>query len=522
MQKHNFAKFTAKKFILNELQNINMIGRGLLCALLLYCGAQVSMAYANQTKIYYGNANAQHTVLNNAKVGMQNYAQHDSDVLNNITNHASSTGAFKSIRAQGIDNTPQISNINHTKPHHAQINSVLNHKPNPLANIAGLHSSAAYVPLGGVSPIAIQNFVSALDVIRMQYIHAVDDDRLFDYAIDGMLAHLDGHAQLLDKQTLQYLQEFTEGHLAHIGLQLEFDDAQNAWVVAQIEPSVSQKYDINVGDYVHQIGDVKLHDGLSQKDIAQMLSGIISSEVTIISSHKGRGKKTQKLVRTFTKDSALSLVMHDTVAYIRLPIFTNTTPQELMQALSSVSSPIHAIIIDVRGNPGGVLSAALEVASLFTPNKDVLRIRSRTHNVQILRTNGAAILDDLPIFVLQNRYSASSAEVLALVLSKDAQSHVAGEISYGKGSIQSIIPLDDMHAIKLSTAVYESIDGTSIDGEGVVPDIVLDFDDADWFAKFLQLVKKKQLLQGIVLTMQDIEANNGAIYDIADNIKPAP
>lgn len=189
--------------------------------------------------------------------------------------------------------------------------------------------------------------------------------------------------------------------------------------------------------------------------------------------------------------------MHDGVALVQLPVFTSSTRQELMERLVLIPEPVHAVILDVRNNPGGVLSSAIDIASLlcrpclwFRWSKDVV--------TQTMSTNGTALFDEMPVFVLQNRYSASAAEVLAESLSKDAQSTIVGETSYGKGSIQSVIPLDNK-AIKLTSAYYETTDGKRIDGVGVSPQIALNFDDENWFSQLSALINDKKLKVGMRL-----------------------
>ncbi len=377
-----------------------------------------------------------------------------------------------------------------------QVERVLEHEPDRLMDEVGLKNK---VSLGSASPEAIRQFVQVVDIIRQKYAKVVDDDELLQDATAGMLAKLDSHAEFLDEQALQNLQQFTEGHMAHVGLTASFDDNLAQWVVIKVsEESSASNAGIQIGDYIHQIGDVKLSDSLEQNDVDQLLLGIAGTQVDVVLSKQGRLKKTHRLQRNDSQDSQISVQMYNGVAIVKLPVFTNGTRQELMDRLVTINEPVQAIILDVRNNPGGVLSSAIDIASLFMPNQAVATIAEKDVVTQTLSTSGNPIFDAMPVFVLQNRYSASAAEVLALALSKDEQTSIVGETSYGKGSIQSIIPLDK-NAIKLTTAYYETLEGKSIDGVGISPDVTFDFSNDIWRSQLFALIEVKKLKNGMIL-----------------------
>lgn len=355
------------------------------------------------------------------------------------------------------------------------------------------------VPLGVVSPMAVQEFVQAVDIVRKDYANTVDDDKLFNYAIAGMLKQLDSHAEFLDENALKNLQEFTEGHVAHVGIVAKFDNKNQAWVVSDITPdSSAQNAGIQINDYIHQIGDIKLNDNTAQSDVNQLLLGIAGSFVDVSTSRQGRDKKSHHLQRTNLKSTQLTVQVYDGVAVVVLPVFTSTTRQDLIERLVVIPEPVHAVILDVRNNPGGVLSSAIDIASLFMPKQPVISVVKKDEVVETISTTGGVLFDDMPVFVLQNRYSASAAEVLAQSLSKDKQSTIVGETSYGKGSIQSVIPLDNK-AVKLTSAYYQTTDGNKIDGIGITPDIALDFGEQNWLSKLVDIVDDKKLKVGMRL-----------------------
>lgn len=148
------------------------------------------------------------------------------------------------------------------------------------------------VPLGVVSPVAVREFVQAVDIVRKDYADSIDDDKLFNYAIAGMVKQLDSHAEFLDENALQNLREFTEGHVAHVGIVANFNPANKTWVIDEItQESSAQKAGIQVGDYLHQIGDIKLTDSATQNDVNQLLLGIAGTFVDVSVSSQGRHKK---------------------------------------------------------------------------------------------------------------------------------------------------------------------------------------------------------------------------------------
>lgn len=389
--------------------------------------------------------------------------------------------------AEAVSDTPTVVQ---------QVERVLDNRPDVLMDEVGLNKK---VSLGAVSPQAIRQFVQVVDVVRQKYAKVVDDDELLQDATVGMLSKLDSHAEFLDEGALQNLQQFTEGHVAHVGLVARFDGAVDQWVVDEIsEGSSANSAGIQVGDYIHQIGDVKLNDSLTQNDVNQLLMGIAGSHVDLVISKQGRVKKTHHLQRNDSQDTQISVQMYNGVAIVKLPVFTNSTRQELMDKLVTINEPVQAVVLDVRNNPGGVLSSAMDIASLFMPNQPIATIAEKEVVTQTLSTSGNPIFDAMPVFVLQNRYSASAAEVLALALSKDEQTTIIGEKSYGKGSIQSIIPLEK-NAIKLTTAYYETLEGKPIDEVGISPDVTLDFASDIWRSQLFALIEAKKLKNGMIL-----------------------
>lgn len=338
-----------------------------------------------------------------------------------------------------------------------------------------IESPSANVPLNAISPDTLSTFVTVINLVRKQYIDTVSDEQLFADAMSGMLNRLDPHAEFLDKNSYENLLAFTEGEIAQIGLQTRFDDTENQWVVDEVaENSPAQTAGIAKGDYLHQIDNHKLTDHDSEHEVTQMLSGLVGSQLSLTISNQGRRKRTLNLQRTATMDSKVTANVVGQLAVITIPVFQTTTRQQILDALVELKQPIWGIIIDVRNNPGGVLESAVDVAGLIQPAEQTVVKVTNKHGVQqTYTTEGNNFLQGIPTLVLQNRYSASAAEVLTNSLKLSNTATIVGETSYGKGSVQSILPINDNAAIKLTVAHYQGADDKDIDGIGVVPDVQL-------------------------------------------------
>lgn len=359
-----------------------------------------------------------------------------------------------------------------------------------------------HVPLNAISPDTLRTFAQVFDLIRRKYVGNVTDEQLFRYAMSGMLSQLDGHSEFLDRQAFDSLQAFSEGSIADVGLQASFDDENNAWVVTQLTAdSPAEEAGIGLGDFLHTVGKTALDERTTSRQVGRLLSGLAGSQVELTISQSGRNKRTVTLQRTQPISDKLSLSVQDGVVVVHLPVFTEKTRSELNEALAHIKEPIGAMIIDVRGNPGGVLNSAIEVASLFLEQQPVVRVLSPELPPQVFSTTGNAPLANLPLMLLQDRHSASAAEVLALALQQNSNAIIAGETSYGKGSVQSVIPVGDQEAIKLSTAFYETMDGRKINGIGISPTLLLAGNKVDWLTQAIQTMQSQKLATGMVMSL---------------------
>lgn len=382
--------------------------------------------------------------------------------------------------------------------------TVLDSEPNTLHGIDGLHQGR--VPLGAVSPNTLKTFVSVVDLVRRDYVKDVNDEQLFEYAMSGMLTKLDRHAGFLDKTAFANLRSFTAGNIANIGLTANWQNTEAHWVVTSLsDNSPAKKAGIKVGDYLHQIGDVKLGVAQSDNDVVQLLNGIAGTQVDVVFSKAGRGKRTISLQRTEVLKASIETTIYDGVAVIKLPVFQDNTRQQILDSVAQSKTPIQGIILDVRNNPGGVLESARDVVSLFVRGQKVAQVVGRHGLEKVIETQGSPIFINVPVMVLQNRYSASASEILSSSL-KSQKALVVGETSYGKGSVQSVMEIGNDQAVKLTTAHYLTASGGQIDGVGVVPDVTFSVQEGTvpteviqdtWLRQALILMEQKKLPEGI-------------------------
>lgn len=358
----------------------------------------------------------------------------------------------------------------------------------------------AQVSLNAISPETLKTFVAVVDLVRREYVDAVNDEELFNNAMSGMLTKLDSYAEFLDAEAYENLRAFTQGDVGDVGMQADYQSQLGYWVISDVIPnSPADNKGIAAGDYLHQINEFTLDADNLLNDIEQRLTGIAGTQVNVVVSKAGRRKRTVSLQRNNTHPQMIETRLIDGVAVIGLPLFQDNSREKILESLIDLEAPISAIVLDVRDNPGGVLTAAVKVASLFMTNTDVVQVKGRQGDARTLETTGTAPLQSIPLVILQNRYSASAAEVLASSLQAQKRAIVVGEVSYGKGSVQSVIPLNDQQAVKLTVAHYLTAKGKKIDELGVKPDINLLGSESSWEQQALDKIQPLKLASGVRL-----------------------
>lgn len=326
----------------------------------------------------------------------------------------------------------------------------------------------------------LKRFSQVLDIVEQYYVREVDRDELIDGAVRGMLEDLDPHSSYLDREEFEDMHVSTSGEFSGIGIEIGMKDGRLT-VVAPIEDTPAYEAGLKSGDIILEI------EGNSTQDITLMeavrqIRGPQGSPVSLTILHEGG---QSPVVVTIIRDtipiiSVKSEVLEDGYVYVRLTRFNEHTTDELYEALNELRSrtTFKGLILDLRGNPGGLLDQAVTVTDAFVSDGLIVYIQGRTEASR-REYPASAQADDVtcPMVVLIDAGSASASEIVAGALQDHARATLLGEPSFGKGSVQTIIPLDDGSGLRLTTALYYTPNGRSIQAEGIQPDLLVPLAD---------------------------------------------
>lgn len=324
----------------------------------------------------------------------------------------------------------------------------------------------------------LRNFTEIFERIRSAYVEEVDDKTLLEYAINGMLTSLDPHSAYLQPEAFNDLQENTSGKFGGLGIEVGMEDGLIR-VVTPIDDTPAQRAGIKSGDLIVTLdGDAVM--GMNLSDAVDRMRGEPGSEITLEIR-----RKNEKELLTFTLARAeikVASVRTETlsggIGYIRITQFQEKTGPELNAAINKwteADKPLNGLILDLRNNPGGVLDAAVEVVDVFIDNGLIVYTEGRAMNSELrFSATEQTAAGELPVVVLINGGSASASEIVAGALQDHQRAVIVGTRSFGKGSVQSVLPITSDKAIKLTTARYFTPNGRSIQAQGIEPDILVE------------------------------------------------
>ena len=320
---------------------------------------------------------------------------------------------------------------------------------------------------------------SVLERVHNSYVDPVSDNKLIDNSLKGMLTGLDPHSDYMSEAEYQEMLDDSAGEFAGIGAELTRDDS-HPLVISPIDDTPAARAGIRAGDVILRING-ELTDGMSLKDVVTALRGPTDSKVRLTIGRKDAAPFDVTLTRAIIRvDSVKSALETNGIGYIRITSFTETTQREVTRALDDLQSKSHGrlqgLVLDLRNDPGGLLDQAVRVAGDFLDGDTVVSIRGRSsddNRAFPAPANGDRI-KGVPMVVLINGASASAAEIVAGALQDRHRAQVFGTQSFGKGSVQTIIPLDGHGALRLTTARYYTPSGRSIQGVGITPDRVVE------------------------------------------------
>ena len=315
--------------------------------------------------------------------------------------------------------------------------------------------------------------------IKENYVEPVKDKTLLENAIRGMLAGLDPHSTYLDKAAFQELRVGTTGEFGGLGIVVGMEDGF-VKVVSPIDDTPAQKAGIKSGDLIIRL-DNKPVKGMTLDDAVKLMRGRPGTKITLLVVREGEQKP---LTFVLTRDrirvqSVKSRDLEDGYGYVRISQFQERTAADMRKAISKLKKKNHGklkgLILDLRNNPGGLLDAAVDVADTFITSGTIVSVRGRNSENDVTHTaTPNDMLKGAPMIVLVNGGSASASEIVSGALQDDKRAIIMGSKTFGKGSVQTVVPLGNDTAIKLTTARYYTPSGRSIQAEGIEPDIVLD------------------------------------------------
>ena len=324
-------------------------------------------------------------------------------------------------------------------------------------------------------------FTQVFEQIRLGYVEEVTDTELLDNAIAGLLTELDPHSVYLNKEDYGELQEHANGEYFGLGLEVGTDNGAIR-VVSPIDDTPAAKAGIQAGDLIVKMNDNPVR-GMSLQKAVDKLRGEKGTSIKLTVYREGEKEPLDiEVVRDIIQISAVrSRLLEPGIGYIRVSQFQTKSGADFVAAIeelvqpSTEKQPIKGLVIDLRNNPGGLVPASVEISDALLDGGTVVYTEGRLPSAnRSFEASSGDLLNGLPVVVLINGGSASASEIVAGALQDHGRAAILGTQSFGKGSVQTVIPLGDGRAVKLTTARYFTPNGRSIQAEGIVPDIIVE------------------------------------------------
>jgi carboxyl-terminal processing protease len=322
----------------------------------------------------------------------------------------------------------------------------------------------------------LKTFSEVYGRIRQDYVEPVADNKLLEDAIRGMLSGLDPHSAYLDQEQYNELKVGTTGQFGGLGIEVGLENGF-VKVISPIDDTPAQKAGIKAGDLIIRLDD-KPVKGMSLNDAVKTMRGEPGSEIVLTVVREGLEQPLKiKIIRDIIKvKSVKSRTLEEGYGYIRITSFQAKTGENVVDAINELKKDrdLKGLVLDLRNNPGGVLNAAVSVSDAFLESGLVVYTDGRIEDAKMkFNATPGDILKGAPIVVLINAGSASASEIVAGALQDQKRAIIMGEKTFGKGSVQTILPTSNGGAVKLTTARYYTPSGRSIQAEGIVPDVAI-------------------------------------------------
>lgn len=325
----------------------------------------------------------------------------------------------------------------------------------------------------------LQKFSEVYGRIKQDYVEKVDDKELINDAIRGMLTGLDPHSAYLDEEEFKELQVGTSGEFGGLGIEVGMEDGF-VKVISPIDDTPAKKAGLEAGDLIIRLDD-KPVKGMTLMDAVKVMRGKPGTTIELTVVREGKDKPFKvKIKRAIIKvKSVKSRMLEPGYAYLRITSFQSRTTSALLDAVEKLQKEsdekLKGIVLDLRNNPGGVLHAAVGVSDAFLNEGKIVYTDGRVEDSKMeYFAQDGDVLDGEPLVVLVNQGSASASEIVSGALQDHKRALVVGSKTFGKGSVQTVLPLDETTAVKMTTARYFTPTGRSIQADGIVPDITVE------------------------------------------------
>ena len=319
-------------------------------------------------------------------------------------------------------------------------------------------------------------FGEVYERVRREYVEEVSDKELIEAAIEGMLQSLDPHSSFMNSESFKDMQVQTKGEFGGLGIEVSMEDGF-VKVVSPIDDTPAFEAGVQAGDFIIEIDGVSVY-GMTLGEAVDQMRGLINTEITIKISRGDAEPFDIKIIREKIKVQSVKARREGNAAYLRITSFNEKTESGLLKKMKKlkeeIGKDITGVILDLRNNPGGLLTQAVAVSDAFLNRGEIVSTRGRKKRSQQKFTAiSGDISDGLPVVILINGGSASASEIVAGALQDHKRAIIMGTTSFGKGSVQTIIPIQRDSAMRLTTAKYYTPSGNSIQAKGIVPDIIV-------------------------------------------------
>ena len=323
-------------------------------------------------------------------------------------------------------------------------------------------------------------FGQVFDRVRSSYVEEVTDQELIEKAIDGMLSGLDPHSGFMNEEVFQEMQMDTKGKFGGLGIEITMEEGF-VKVIAPIEDTPAYEAGVLGGDYIIQIDETPVF-GLTLNEAVELMRGKKGEPIVITISRANTEPFEIEIIRDYIKIRSVKSEVLNNIGYLRITSFNEQTESGLLKAIKKIEqeNKIKGYVLDVRSNPGGLLTQAVKVTDIFLERGEIVSTRGRDKkDIRRYRAKKSDRTNGKPLVVIIDGGSASASEIVAGALQDHKRAIIIGTQSFGKGSVQTIIPFqvsnsDNLTGIRLTTARYYTPSGESIQGKGIVPDIIIE------------------------------------------------